>query len=116
MVFDTSSMSTLLELKGVSLDVLLTGVMAVASTAPSQFSQAAQRSERTYYLCSMTTQMVSQTERLMGIHAVYCGEADNDSEAQVVKCTPVIVLHQADEITLFRWHPTGPCSTGALGR
>lgn len=48
--------------------------------------------------------------------AIYCGEANNDTIAQVVKCTPVIVLHQADEITLFRWHPTCPYSAGALGR
>lgn len=45
--------------------------------------------------------------------AIYCGEADNDTIAQVVKCTPVIVLHQADEITLFRWHSPCPCSAGA---
>lgn len=57
--------------------------------------------------------MVSQADRLMGATcAVYCGRADNDTIAQVVKCTPVIVLHQADEITLFRWHPTCPCSVG----
>ena len=52
-----------------------------------------------------------------GLHgAVYCGRADNDTIAQVVKCTPVIVLHQADEITLFRWHPTCPCSVGGPGK
>lgn len=64
-----------------------------------------------YYLCSMTTQMVSQTDRLMGdTCAIYYGEADNDTIAQVVKCTPVIVLHHADEITLFAC----PCSTGKM--
>lgn len=33
------------------------------------------------------------------------GMADNDTAAQVVKCTPVIVLCRAEEIMLFKWHP-----------
>lgn len=33
------------------------------------------------------------------------GIADNDTTAQVVKCTPVIVLRRADEIMLFKKHP-----------
>lgn len=70
-----------------------------------------------YYLFSVTTQMVSRADRLMGIHVLFiAGIRDNDTVAQVVKCTPVIVLHQADEITLFKWHPTCPCSAGALRR
>lgn len=70
-----------------------------------------------YYLFSVTTQMVSQAARLMGVHVLFIARiTDNDTVAQVVKCTPVIVLHQADEITLFKWHPTCPCSAGAPRR
>lgn len=70
-----------------------------------------------YYRLSVTTQMVSQADRLMGIRVVFIAEvADDDTIAQVVKCTPLIVLHQADEITLFKEHPACPCSAGAFRR
>lgn len=61
--------------------------------------------------------MVSQADRLMGIRVVFIAEvADDDTIAQVVKCTPFIALHQADEITLFKEHPACPCSAGAFRR
>lgn len=100
--------------------------MTQADTAPSQISQPALpnhlaqhpggRQQGLVLLPFQRDNTDGQLDRKIDedICAIYCGEADNDTIAQVVKCTPVIVLHQADEITLFRWHPTCPCCAGAL--
>lgn len=87
--------------------IIWLSIQRICSTHEARASRG-----RSYYLCSVTTQMVSQTERLMGIHVLFIAGRQIMTPAQVVKCTPVIVLHQADEITLFRWHPTSPAPPG----
>lgn len=78
---DREELCALLELKGVSMNILTTPAIPAVSTTSSQISQPAlpdhlaQMSEDSgdwsYCLFSLTTQMVSQTDRLMGIHVLF---------------------------------------------